>query len=116
MLMDPSLDPVESSFFSISISPSHIDLVVEGAAAWLHFTLDSVAPLKIKARTQRRRAPLYRNQLKTLKKSARKLQMKWHRTQLQVFRKAWRDSLFIYLKMNPPQDSNCLLFLLNRRK
>ncbi len=94
------LNPV--SCFNVS-DDSHIyfnfsqtDHLVETAAGCLHMTLDSIAPLKKKLIKQRKQAPWCNSKTYKLKQTARKLERKWHSTNLKEFQLAWQDGFKTY--------------------
>ena len=92
----PFTDKIEGKYYNLT--PTEVDFVVNNASASLRATLDSVAPVKKKVRSQRGPAPWYNSQLRTLKQASRKLERKWYSTSLEEVYVAWKNSLVIYKK------------------
>ena len=64
----------------------------------MHTTLDNVAPLIMKAISQKRLAPWYNSQLRALKQTAGKLERQWRSSNLEESQLLWKDSLITYKK------------------
>ncbi len=59
-------------------------------------TLETVAPIKLKKVREKRAAPCYNSYTYSLKKETRILERKWSKTNLEVFRIAWKNSMSSY--------------------
>ncbi len=59
-------------------------------------TLETVAPIKLKKVRGKRAAPWYNSYTHSLKKETRNLECKWRKTNLEVFRIAWKNSMSSY--------------------
>ncbi len=59
-------------------------------------TLETVAPIKLKKVRGKRAAPWYNSYTHSLKKETRNLERKWRKTNLEVFRIAWKNSMSSY--------------------
>ncbi len=55
-------------------------------------TLETVAPIKLKKVREKSAAPWYNSYTHSLKKETRNLERKWRKTNLEVFRIAWKNS------------------------
>uniref|UniRef100_A0A3Q3JNC3 Reverse transcriptase domain-containing protein n=1 Tax=Monopterus albus TaxID=43700 RepID=A0A3Q3JNC3_MONAL len=82
----------------LNFTPTQIDNLVDSTAAFLCNTLDTIAPLKKKVVKQRRLAPWYSSQLRSLKQASRKLERRWRSTKSEEFFIVWKDSLITYKK------------------
>ncbi len=59
-------------------------------------TLETVAPIKLKRVREKRAVPWYNSYTHSLKKGTRNLETKWRKTNLEVFRIAWKNSISSY--------------------
>ncbi|KAI2668430.1 RNA-directed DNA polymerase from mobile element jockey [Labeo rohita] len=59
-------------------------------------TLEAVAPIKLKKVREKRIAPWYNSNTHSLKKETRNLERKWRKTNLEVFRIAWKNCMSRY--------------------
>ncbi len=59
-------------------------------------TLETVAPIKLKKVREKRAAPWHNSYTHSLKKETRILERKWRKTNLEVFRIAWKNSMPSY--------------------
>uniref|UniRef100_A0A8C2JGZ1 Reverse transcriptase domain-containing protein n=1 Tax=Cyprinus carpio TaxID=7962 RepID=A0A8C2JGZ1_CYPCA len=59
-------------------------------------TLEAVAPIKLKKVREKRTVPWYNSNTHSLKKETRSLERKWRKTNLEVFRIAWKNSMSSY--------------------
>uniref|UniRef100_A0A8C1KKZ4 Reverse transcriptase domain-containing protein n=1 Tax=Cyprinus carpio TaxID=7962 RepID=A0A8C1KKZ4_CYPCA len=59
-------------------------------------TLEAVAPIKLKKVREKRTVPWYNSNTHALKKETRSLERKWRKTNLEVFRIAWKNSMSSY--------------------
>ncbi|XP_055361200.1 uncharacterized protein LOC129603535 [Betta splendens] len=98
---------IPSSFASMScrytenshLNPyERVDCFVADAAASLRTMLDTVAPLKKKTVNQRRLAPWYNSEIRSLKHRTRQLERQWRSNKINVNCIAWKDSLIKYKK------------------
>ncbi len=58
--------------------------------------LETVAPIKLKKVREKRAAPWYNSYTHFLKKETRNLERKWKKTNLEVIRIAWKNSMSSY--------------------
>ncbi len=58
--------------------------------------LETVAPIKLKKIREKRAVPWYNSYIHSLKKETRNLERKWRKTNLEVFRIAWKNSMSSY--------------------
>ncbi len=56
-------------------------------------TLETVAPIKLKKVREKCAAPWHNSYTHSLKKETRNLERKWRKTNLEVFRIAWKNSM-----------------------
>ena len=70
--------------------------LADGFNAALSAAIDSIAPLVVKKRKEKRPAPWFNDDTRILKKDCRKLERKWRSSKLEVFYLAWHDSLLRY--------------------
>uniref|UniRef100_A0A8C1YN93 Reverse transcriptase domain-containing protein n=1 Tax=Cyprinus carpio TaxID=7962 RepID=A0A8C1YN93_CYPCA len=59
-------------------------------------TLEAVAPMKLKKVREKRTVPWYNSNTHSLKKETRSLERKWRKTNLELFRIAWKNSMSSY--------------------
>ncbi len=59
-------------------------------------TLETVAPIKLKNIREKCAAPWYNSYTHSLKKETRNLERNWRKTNLEVFRIAWKNSMSSY--------------------
>ncbi|KAL6458614.1 hypothetical protein MHYP_G00320860 [Metynnis hypsauchen] len=76
--------------------PVELDKLTDCLENTFRSTLECVAPLKYKKDRQKKLAPWYNDQTRTLKQLVRNLERKWRSTKLEVFYSAWKDSLVEY--------------------
>ena len=81
---------------SIAYSPSQVDDFVDGVASSLRTALDNAAPLKMKTVKNRKLAPWFNAELRTLKQNARKLERKYRSTGLRESFLVWKNGLLLY--------------------
>ncbi len=70
--------------------------------------LETVAPIKLKKDREKRDAPWYNCYTRSLKKETLIFERKWRKTNLEVFRIAWKNSMSSYrqaLKLQEPSIS-----------
>ncbi len=90
--------PDLSQFLSIFNSSEQLDDVTETMDSLFSSTLDTVAPLRLRKIKEKSPTPWYNEHTRTLKRAARKMERSWRKTKLEVFRKAWRESILSYRK------------------
>uniref|UniRef100_A0A3B1JQW8 Reverse transcriptase domain-containing protein n=1 Tax=Astyanax mexicanus TaxID=7994 RepID=A0A3B1JQW8_ASTMX len=90
--------PDLSTLMYSPVDPVELDKLTEGLENTFRSTLDVVAPLKHKIERQKKLAPWYNDQTRTLKQLVRNLERKYRSTKLEVFHSAWKDSLVKYRK------------------
>ncbi len=90
--------PDLSQFLSISNSAEKLDDVTETMDSLFSSTLDTVAPLRLRKIKEKSLTPWYNEHTRTLKRAARKMERRWRKTKLEVFRIAWRESTLSYRK------------------
>ncbi len=59
-------------------------------------TLETVAPIRLKKVREKPAVPWYNSYTHSLKKETHNLERKWRKTNLEVFRIAWKNSMFSY--------------------
>ncbi len=64
--------------------------------AMLSNTLEHFALIKLKKVREKRSVPWYNSYTHSLKKETRNIERKWRQTNLEVFRIAWKNSMFSY--------------------
>ncbi len=79
-------------------------------------TLDTVAPLRLRKIKEKSPTPWYNEHTRTLKRAARKMERRWRKTKLEVFRTAWRESNLSYRKALKTARSNYFSSLLEENK
>ena len=92
----PYANTIENN--SSSVSSTQVDNLVDGTAALLRTSIDTVAPLKKKAINYNKIAPWFNEQLRILKQSSRRLERQWRSTHSEKFHAAWKDSFIAYKK------------------
>ncbi len=79
-------------------------------------TLDMVATLCLRKIKEKSPTPWYNEHTCALKKAARKMERRWRKTKLEVFRIAWRESTLPYRKALQSDRSDYFLSLLEENK
>ncbi len=59
-------------------------------------TLETVAPIKLKKVREKRAVPWYNSYTHSLKKETRNIESKWRKSNLEVFRIVWKNSMSSY--------------------
>ncbi len=59
-------------------------------------TLETIAPINLNKVREKHAAPWYKSYTHSLKKETRNLERKWRKTNLEVFRIAWKNSMSSY--------------------
>ncbi len=78
------------------IIPATKDTITSNIVTIFSNTLETVAPIKLKKVREKSAAPWYNSYTHSLKKETRILESKWRKTNLEVFRIAWKNSMSSY--------------------
>ncbi len=92
------------------------DDVTETMDSLFSSTLDTVAPLRLRKIKEKSPTPWYNEHTCTLKRAARKMERSWRKTELEVFRIAWRESTLSYRKALKTTRSDYFSCLLEENK
>ncbi len=79
-------------------STEKLDDVTETMDSFFSSTLDTVAPLRLRKIKENTPTPWYNEHTRALQRAARKMELSWRKTKLEVFRIAWRESTPSYRK------------------
>ncbi len=88
--------PDLSQLLCVPINTNELDKMTSNMGTILSNTLENVAPIKLKKVRGKRAAPWYNSYTHSLKKETRNLERKWRKTNLEVFRIAWKNSVSSY--------------------
>ncbi len=88
--------PDLSQLLCVPINTTELDKMTSNMGTILSNTLETVAPIKLKKVREKRAAPWYNSYTHSLKKKTRNLERKWRKTNLEVFRIAWKNSMSGY--------------------
>ncbi len=88
--------PDLSQLLCVPINTNELDKMTSNMGTILSNTLETVAPIKLKKVREKRAAPWYNSYTHSLKKEIRNLERKWRKTNLEVFRIAWKNSMSSY--------------------
>ncbi len=88
--------PDLSQLLCVPINTNELDKMTSNMGTIFSNTLETVAPIKLKKVREKRAAPWYNSYTHSLKKETRNLERKWRKTNLEVFRIAWKNSMFSY--------------------
>ncbi len=108
--------PDLSQFLSISNSAEKLDDVTETMDSLFSSTLDTVAPLRLRKIKEKSPTPWYNEHTHALKRAARKMERRWRKTKVKVFRMAWRESTLSYRKALKTARSDYFSSLLEKNK
>ncbi len=100
--------PDLSQLLCVPINTNELDKMTSNMGTILSNTLETVAPIKLKKVRGKRAVPWYNSYTHSLKKETRNLERKWRKTNLEVFRIAWKNSMSSYrqaLKLPGPSIS-----------
>ncbi len=82
--------PDLSQLLCVPINTDELDTITSNMGTIFSNTLETVAPIKLKKVREKRPAPWYNSYTHSLKKETRNLERKWRKTNLEVFRIAWK--------------------------
>ncbi|XP_058628888.1 uncharacterized protein LOC131538788 [Onychostoma macrolepis] len=88
--------PDLSQLLCVPINTHELDEMTSNMSTIFSNTLEAVAPIKLKKVREKRTAPWYNSYTHSLKKKTRNLERKWRKTNLEVFRIAWKNSMSSY--------------------
>ncbi len=85
-----------SQLLCVPINTDELDKITSNMGNIFSNTLETVAPIKLKKVREKRAAPWYNSYTHSLKKETRNLEHKWRKTNLEVFRIVWKNSMSNY--------------------
>ncbi len=88
--------PDLSQLLCVPINTDELDTITSNMVTIFSNTLETVAPIKLKEVREKRVAPWYSSYTHSLKKETRSFERKWRKTNLEVFRIAWKNSMPSY--------------------
>ncbi len=88
--------PDLSQLLCVPITTDELDTITSNMGTIFSNTLETVASIKLKKVIEKRAAPWYNSYTHSLKKETRNLERKWRKTNLEVFRIAWKNSMSSY--------------------
>ncbi|KAI2655984.1 Aspartate--tRNA(Asp/Asn) ligase [Labeo rohita] len=88
--------PDLSQLLCVPINTQDLDKMTGNMGTIFSNTLEAVAPIKLKKVREKHTAPWYNSNTHSLKKETRNLERKWRKTNLEVFRIAWKNSMSRY--------------------
>ncbi len=88
--------PDLSQLLCVPINTDELDTITRNMGTIFSNTLETVAPIKLKKVREKSAAPWYSSYTHSLKKETRNLVRKWRKTNLEVFRIAWKNSMSSY--------------------
>ncbi len=88
--------PDLSQLLCVPINTNELDKMTSNMGTIFSNTLKTVAPIKLKKVREKLAAPWYNSYTHSLKKETRNLERKWRKTNLEVFRIAWKNSMSRY--------------------
>ncbi len=88
--------PDLSQLLCVPINTDELDTITSNMGTIFSNTLENVAPIKLKKVREKRAAQWYNSYSHSLKKETRNLERKWRKTNLEVFRIAWKNSMSSY--------------------
>ncbi len=88
--------PDLSQLLCVPINTDELDTITSNMVTIFSNTLETVAPIKLKKVREKLAAPWYNSYTHSLKKETRILERKWRKTNLEVFRIAWKNSMSSY--------------------
>ncbi len=84
--------PDLSQLLYVPITTDELDKITSNMGTIFSNTLETVAPIKLKKVREKRAAPWFNSYTHSLKKGTCNLERKWRKTNLEVFRIAWKNS------------------------
>ncbi len=91
--------PDLSQLLCVPINTDELDTITSNMGTIFSNTLETVAPIKLKKVREKRAAPWYNSYTHSLKKETRILERKWRKSNLEVFRIAWKNSMSSYRQL-----------------
>ncbi len=88
--------PDLSQLLWVPINTNELDKISRNMGTIFSNTLEIVAPIKLKKVREKLAAPWYKSYTHFLKKETRNLERKWRKTNLEVFRIVWKNSMSSY--------------------
>uniref|UniRef100_A0A8C1X7T0 Reverse transcriptase domain-containing protein n=1 Tax=Cyprinus carpio TaxID=7962 RepID=A0A8C1X7T0_CYPCA len=88
--------PDLAQLLCVPINTHELDEMTGNMGTIFSNTLEAVAPIKLKKVREKRTVPWYNSNTHSLKKETRSLERKWRKTNLEVFRIAWKNSMSSY--------------------
>ncbi len=88
--------PDLSQLLCMSIKTEELDKITRNMGTFFSNTSETVAPIKLKKVREKHAVPWYNSYTHSLKKETRNLDCKWIKTNLEVFRIAWTNSMSSY--------------------
>ncbi len=88
--------PDLSQLLCVPINTNELNKITSNMGAMLSNTLEHFALIKLKKVREKRSVPWYNSYTHSLKKETRNIERKWRKTNLEVFRIAWKNSMFSY--------------------
>ncbi len=88
--------PDLSQLLCVPINTNELDKMTSNMGTIFSNTLETVAPIKLKKVREKLAAPWNNSYTHSLKKETRNLERKWRKTNLEVFRIAWKNSMSSY--------------------
>ncbi len=88
--------PDLSQLLCVPINTDELDKITSNMGTIFSNTLETVAPIELKKVREKRAAPWYSSYTHSLKKETCILKRKWRKTNLEVFRIAWKNSMSSY--------------------
>ncbi len=88
--------PDLSQLLYVHITTDEQDKITSNMGTIFSNMLETVAPIKLKKVREKRAMPWYNSYTHSLKKKTRNLEYKWRKTNLEVFRIAWKNSMSGY--------------------
>ncbi len=80
----------------LPINTDELDKITSNMGTIFSNTLENVAPIKLKKVREKRAAPWNNSYTHSLKEETRNLERKWRKTNMEVFRIAWKNSMSSY--------------------
>ncbi len=88
--------PDLSQLLYVPIHTNELDKITSSMGTIFSNMLETVSPIKLKKVREKRAAPWYNSYTHSLKKESRNLERKWRKTNLEVLRIAWKNSMSSY--------------------
>ncbi len=88
--------PDLSQLLCVPINTDELDTITSNLGTNFSTMLETVAPIKLKKVREKRAAPWYSSYTHSLKKETRNLEHIWRKTNLEVSRIAWKNSMSSY--------------------